>query len=135
MEWQLVTGFFANMNKKGGTKFEHPDPRQGNKLVDFCTFWIESWGPQKGPELTEFTISNSAELTPWGHISAAYPSRYSHTKEMFALQKQINSPAKANVSIAHVRHGTFANSISFSAVHRLRSNNLDGENNGSNGQI
>ncbi|KAL9621687.1 MAG: hypothetical protein Q9160_003940 [Pyrenula sp. 1 TL-2023] len=97
MEWQIVTDFFAKLNDKSGTKFEHPDPRQGNKMVDFCTYWIESWGPQSGPESTDFSINSSPTLTPWKHIAAAYPSKHNYKEEMVRLQWNINQQAKANL--------------------------------------
>ncbi|KAH7393076.1 hypothetical protein BKA66DRAFT_439188 [Pyrenochaeta sp. MPI-SDFR-AT-0127] len=94
MEWQIVTDFFAKMYANGGTKYSHPDPARGNQSVDYCTYWIESWNfdPQQS-----FSIDNGPALTPFQHIASVYPSNKNHKAEMIALQKNINSPAKANL--------------------------------------
>ncbi|KAF2821656.1 hypothetical protein CC86DRAFT_373485 [Ophiobolus disseminans] len=94
MEWQIVTDFFAKMQEKGGLKYTHPNPLQANKMVDFCTYWIESWTlePQQA-----FSIGTGPALSPWKHIAAAYPSTKNNKAEMIALQDDINAPAKANL--------------------------------------
>jgi hypothetical protein len=99
LEWQLVTGFFAKLNEKGGTKYVHPDPLERNKTVDFCTYWIESWSLEGSQG---FSIKGSPNMDPWSHVAAAYPSNSNFKSEMVALQRNINSPAKANVSFSFI---------------------------------
>ncbi|KAF2870621.1 hypothetical protein BDV95DRAFT_574253 [Massariosphaeria phaeospora] len=96
MEWQLVTDFFTKMNLKGGLKYQHPDPKEGDdSKVDFCTYWIESWSL---PETDTFTLpGSSAKLDPWQHLRAAYPSTRNHREEMIALQKAVNNGPKARM--------------------------------------
>ncbi|KAF2873230.1 hypothetical protein BDV95DRAFT_605788 [Massariosphaeria phaeospora] len=94
MEWQTVTDFFAKLQAKGATNYGHPEPSQGNKSVDFCTYWVESWSLEPGQG---FSIANGPALDPWKHIAAAYPSNNNWKDEMIALQRNINAPAKANL--------------------------------------
>ncbi|KAL9617420.1 MAG: hypothetical protein Q9160_007777 [Pyrenula sp. 1 TL-2023] len=96
LEWQVVTDFFAKMNQKSGTKYTHPDPAKAKEKVDFCTYWIKSWSLEAGQE---FTLDNSPKRDPWGHIAAAYPSKDINKEEFVRLQRNINTPTKANVSL------------------------------------
>jgi hypothetical protein len=91
MEWQIVTDFFAQMQSKGGNKYEHPDPAQNKAATDFCTYWIESWKD------ASFALNGGTAMSPWDHIADAYPSNKNHKEEMIALQRNINAPAKSNL--------------------------------------
>ncbi|CAI6330997.1 unnamed protein product [Periconia digitata] len=95
MEWQTVTDFWAKMQIKfGTTQFDSPDPSNPGQ-VDFCTYWINSWG--RDDKAIKFSIDNGPDLTPWQHIARAYPSTKVHQQEMIRLQSNINAPAKANL--------------------------------------
>lgn len=98
MEWQLVTDFFRGISKSGGDAWVHPDPAQNGKKVNFCTYWIESWGGANKDGVSGFAIDSSSALTPWEHIAGAYPSTMKNKDEFVTLQDNINKPAKANVS-------------------------------------
>jgi len=103
LEWQIITDFFATIQAKG-QKFEHPDPRKVQPdpakpkvEVDFCTYWYESWQLGKNQAFV-IPLSGQEALTPWDHIAASYPAKSNQWKaELIALQRNINSPTKANL--------------------------------------
>ena len=100
LEWQIVTDFFKKFNEGTNEKYEHPNPNQGGKRVDFCTYWYETWN--LGPE-EEFSIaaSGAAPMSPWKHIAAAYPSTNNQwAAELIGLQSNINSGPKSSVSLS-----------------------------------
>ena len=105
MEWQIVTDFFAKLQTKGGSNYDHPDPTKAGVKTDFCTYWIESWSLA---DSQAFSINNGPALNPWKHIASAYPSNKNFKEEMIRLQNNINQRAKANVSPVQSLHSDAA---------------------------
>jgi hypothetical protein len=101
MEWQLVTRFFewiSERSKKEGKVF--PDPARGGQTIDFCAYFANTFDNSNN----KFALpGNPDKLTAQGHMAAAFPSKKNHPEEFVFLEKAINKPAKANVSVvSHV---------------------------------
>ncbi|KAL5427576.1 hypothetical protein PMIN07_006035 [Paraphaeosphaeria minitans] len=98
MEWQTVIDFFAQMNAKGGKKYNHPDPNkpEGTK-TDFCTYWIQSWSLDARQK---FRVNGSAAHTPWNHIKTVYPGKtlgHAYKSEIIRLQQNIKTTPKSKM--------------------------------------
>jgi hypothetical protein len=96
LEWQLVTGFFDWMNiiyHDKQQKFGKPNGSAG-QLVDFCGLW-------NGILAKSFPMPGKATpQSPLEHIRQEYPSKTNDYKNEFVwLEKEINSPAKAQVRV------------------------------------
>lgn len=92
MEWQLVTGSFEGINRKGDS-YPNPDPSDGNKAINFCKYFIATFHSNK-----RFTLgTGTTDLTANQHMAAAFPSRKHNVEEFVWLVKDMNSPAKSNV--------------------------------------
>jgi hypothetical protein len=82
--------------------FKHPDPLQNNRIVSFCEYWREQWyrkDTQKMLSPDPNAASNPQLETPFGWLRTEFPSKTRYKEELVNLQKHINSPAKANVSV------------------------------------
>ena len=95
LEWQLITGFFLDLNTKQGAVFDNPDPdhTKGAK-VDFCEYWQSTWtlpGPQT------FDLDGTGKKTPFKWLAWAYPSTSRFPEELVLLHTDLNSPPKSNV--------------------------------------
>lgn len=100
LEWQLVTKFFDYLNDdifKDDT-FDHPDPSKvvsgKREKINFCTYWVATW--KDGP--TFALGSASAKRDSMTHLKWAYPGTQNYIEEFVMLEKNINAPAKTQVS-------------------------------------
>jgi hypothetical protein len=113
LEWQVVTQFFEwiKLRKKPGQVFPSPDRTQPNTMVDFCTYWRETWNHTRGmTDMPKFDLpgEDNYPRLPFEHLQDAYPGRRSappgqkktnaYFEDFVYLHKTINSPAKSNVS-------------------------------------
>ena len=95
LEWQVVTKFFdwvSDTHHKAQQFLPDPEPgAQPSKKLTFCQYWTNLWD-------FEFPI-NSQTRTAKDHIKHAYPSSQDHVGEFVWLDRDLNAPAKEQVSI------------------------------------
>jgi len=97
LEWQLITGFFLDLNQKLGKIFDNPDPdhEPTDATVDFCKYWQTTWTL---PGTQTFDLDGSGKKTPFKWLAWAYPSTKRFPEELVLLHTDLNSPPKSNVS-------------------------------------
>lgn len=99
LEGQLVGDFFQHMAKK---KPRLPDPANQNNQIPFCDYLEKLWdinpvrATQNANLQLDTIVGRGATLTPLEHIAYVYPGTVWNVGEFVSLQRDINSPAKAN---------------------------------------
>lgn len=91
-----VTRFFEWLNDhhfQKAQRFPNPDPANAGTQLDFCQYWEKTWSTQT------FTINvnGRSRIDAKKHIAWRYPG-VGFKNEFVWLQKDINKPAKQNVS-------------------------------------
>lgn len=100
LEWQLVTGFFEWMSNEyhsNQDKFDNPQAQNaGAPKVTFCEYWKGTWEDTKA-----FTIPGKPiARVPLDFVRKEYPSKINEFNNEFVwLEKELNAPAKAQVSL------------------------------------
>lgn len=105
LEWQLVTGFFEWMSNEyhsNQDKFDNPQAQNaGAPKVTFCEYWKGTWEDTKA-----FTIPGKPiARVPLNFVRKEYPSKINEFNNEFVwLEKELNAPAKAQVSLLRCQH-------------------------------
>jgi hypothetical protein len=97
LEWQTVTKFFEYLNEEvfKDDTFDNPDPTKvSSGKIDFCSYWGATWD-----ESPAFALGGAgAKRDPMTHLKWAFPGTQNHIEEFVMLDKNINAPAKSQVS-------------------------------------
>ena len=83
-------------------KFDNTKPQKaGPSKVDFCKYWTGTWKDMK-----TFTIPGKpVASTPLDFTKKEYASKTNEFNDEFVwLQKELNAPAKAQVSLSIFHH-------------------------------
>ncbi|KFY45856.1 hypothetical protein V494_00722 [Pseudogymnoascus sp. VKM F-4513 (FW-928)] len=120
LEAQLIKQFFDEVDMSVGS-FPHPNPEKPKETLPFCGLVRQLWNVEVEIPGLDSAYGIGAVLTPYYHIVGQFPTKTWKSKEYVRLEKNINSPPKANAWAGYTKSGKSGKSDKQTQIVSLKS--------------